>query len=61
MNYTLDYDKMRLSQAKKVISEVETLQKLLNNEGYDLTFDQVFKIYAFNKIDTKLEDIIPVE
>lgn len=61
MNYTLDYDKMRLSQAKKVISEVETLQKSLNDEGYELNFQQVFELYAFNEINTKLEDIIPVE
>lgn len=61
MNYTLDYDKIRLLQIKQVISEVETLQKLLNDEGYDFTFDQVLKLHAFNEINKKLEDIIPVD
>lgn len=61
MNYTLDYDKIRLSQVKQIISEVEALQKLLNDEGHDLTFDQVFELYSFNEINKKLEDIIPVD
>lgn len=61
MNYTLDYDKIRLSQVKQIINEVEALQKLLNDEGHNFTFDQVFKLYAFNEINKNLEDIIPVE
>lgn len=61
MNYTLDFDKSRLLQTKRILEQVETLQKMLNDEGYELDFDQVFKLYAFNEIDKKLEDIIPVE
>lgn len=61
MNYTLDYDKIRLLQTKQIVEQVKTLQEMLKGEGYDFTFDQVFKLYAFNEIDKKLEDIIPVE
>lgn len=61
MNYTINNNEINLLQAKKVIEEVQELQKSLNDEGYELDFDQVFKLYAFNQIDGKLEDIIPVE
>lgn len=61
MNYTINSDEIRLFQIKQVISEVETLQKLLSDEGYDYTFDQVLRLYSFNEINKKLEDIIPVE
>ena len=61
MNYTINNNEINLLQAKKDIEEVQELQKSLNDEGYELDFDQVFKLYAFNQIDGKLEDIIPVE
>lgn len=61
MNYTINSDEIKLFQIKQVIDEVETLQKLLSDEGYDFTFDQVFKLYSFNEINKNLEDIIPVE
>lgn len=61
MNYTINNNEINLLQAKKVIEEVQELQKSLNDEGYELDFDQVFKLYTFNQIDGKLEDIIPVE
>lgn len=61
MDYKIDNNKIRLLQIEQIISEVEELKKTLNNEGYDLTFDEVLKLYAFNEIDKKLEDIIPAE
>ncbi len=61
MNYKIDDKKIRLLQTKQIINDVEELQKMLNDEGYDFTFEQTFKLYAFNEIDKKLEDIIPAE
>ena len=61
MAYEIDNNKIRLFQTKQIVEQVKTLQKMLNDEGYELDFDQVFKLYAFNEIDKKLEDIIPVE
>ena len=61
MNYTINSDEIKLFQIKQVIDKVETLQKLLSDEGYDFTFDQVLKLYSFNEINKNLEDIIPVE
>ena len=61
MNYTINSDEIKLFQIKQVIDEVETLQKLLSDEGYDFTFDQVLKLYSFNEINKNLEDIIPIE
>lgn len=61
MNYKIDDKKIRLLQTKQIINDVEELQKMLNDEGYDFTFDQVLKLYEINKITEKLEDIIPVE
>lgn len=61
MDYKIDDNKIRLNSIKQVISEVEELKESLNAEGYDLTFDQVFKLYQFNEISEKLEDLIPTE
>ncbi|MDU6547631.1 MULTISPECIES: hypothetical protein [Bacillota] len=61
MDYKIDNDKIRLLQVKQTIDEVETLQELLNAEGHNFTFDEVLKLYAFNEINKKLEDIIPAE
>lgn len=61
MAYEIDNNKIRLVQIKQVISDVEALQKLLNDEGHNFTFDQVFKLYVFNEINKNLEDIIPVD
>lgn len=61
MNYKIDDKKIRLLQTKQIINDVEELQKMLNDEGYDFTFEQTFKLYAFNEIDKKLEDIIPAK
>lgn len=61
MDYTINNDEIRLLQIKDVITEVETLQELLNAEGHNFTFDEVLKLYAFNEINKKLEDIIPAE
>lgn len=61
MNYKIDDKKIRLLQTKQVVEEVKELQKSLENEGFELDFDQVFKLYAFNQINQKLEDIIPAE
>lgn len=61
MDYKIDNDKIRLLQVKQTIDEVETLQELLNAEGNNFTFDEVLKLYAFNEINKKLEDIIPAE
>jgi len=61
MDYGIDKNELNLYGAIKVIEEVQELQKRLNGLGYELTFDQTLKIYAFDQIDKKLEDIIPVE
>lgn len=61
MNYKINNNEINLLQTKQVITEVQELQKMLENEGYELNFDQVFKLYAFNQINQKLEDIIPAE
>ena len=61
MNYKINNNEINLLQTKQVIEEVQELQKMLQNEGYELNFDQVFKLYAFNEINKKLEDIIPAE
>ena len=61
MNYKIDDKTIRLLQTKQIVEEVQELQQALENEGYELNFDQVFKLYAFNEINKKLEDIIPVE
>lgn len=61
MNYKINNNEINLLQTKQVITEVQELQKMLENEGYELNFDQVFKIYALNMINEKLEDIIPAE
>lgn len=61
MNYKINNNEINLLQTKQVIEEVQELQKMLQNEGYELNFDQVFKLYAFNQINQKLEDIIPAE
>lgn len=61
MNYGIDKNELNLYGAIKVIEEVQELQKKLNDVGYELTFDQTLKIYAFDQIDKKLEDIIPAE
>ncbi|MDU3124346.1 MAG: hypothetical protein E6703_00915 [Finegoldia magna] len=61
MYYGIDKNKLNLSKAKEVIETVEELQKSLEDEGYDFTFDQVLKIYAFSEINGNLEDIVPVD
>lgn len=61
MNYKINNNEINLLQTKQVIEEVQELQKMLQNEGYELNFDQVFKLYAFSQINQKLEDIIPAE
>lgn len=61
MDYKINNDKIRLNSIKQIVNEVKILQKSLNAEGYDLTFDQVFKLYQFNEISEKLEDLIPTE
>lgn len=61
MNYKIDDNKIKLLQIKQTIGEVEELKKMLSEEGYDFTFDQIFKIYALNEISEKLENITPVE
>lgn len=61
MDYKIDDNKIKLLQIKQTIADVEELKKMLDDEGYSFTFDQVFKIYALNMINEKLEDIIPVE
>ena len=61
MNYGIDKNELNLYGAIRIIEEVKELQKNLNDVGYELTFDQTLKIYAFDQIDKKLEDIIPVE
>lgn len=61
MNYKINNNEINLLQTKQVVEEVQELQKSLENEGFELDFDQVFKLYAFNQINQKLEDIIPAE
>lgn len=61
MYYGIDKNKLNLSGAIKIIEEVQELQKNLNDEGYDFTFDQVLKIYELDQIRGYLEDIVPVE
>lgn len=61
MDYEIDNNKIRLLQTKQIVEQVKTLQEMLNDEGYDFTFEQTFKLYAFNEIDKKLEDIIPAK
>lgn len=61
MYYGIDKNKLNLSAAIEIIEEVQELQKSLYDEGYELDFDQVLKLYAFNQINQKLEDIIPAE
>lgn len=61
MYYGIDKNKLNLSAAIEVIEAVEELQESLYDSGYELTFDQVFKIYAFNQINGNLEDIVPVD
>lgn len=61
MNYKINNNEINLLQTKQVIEEVKELQKSLENEGFELDFDQVFKLYAFNQINQKLEDIIPAK
>lgn len=52
---------MNFSQEEIVVVKVQELQKMLNDLGYELDFDQVFKIYAFCEIKGYLEDIVPVD
>ena len=61
MNYKINNNEINLLRTKQVVEEVQELQKSLENEGFELDFDQVFKLYAFNQINQKLEDIIPAE
>lgn len=61
MYYGIDKNKLNLSAAIEIIEEVQELQKSLYDSGYELDFDEVFKIYAFNKINGNLEDIVPVD
>lgn len=61
MDYKINNNKIRLNSIKQIVNEVKILQKSLNDEGHDFTFDQVLKLYMFNEINTKLEDIIPAE
>lgn len=61
MYYGIDKNKLNLSGAIKIIEEVQELQKLLYDEGYELDFDQVLKIYELDQIKGYLEDLIPVE
>lgn len=61
MYYGIDKNKLNLSAAIEIIEEVQELQESLYDSGYELDFDEVFKIYAFNKINGTLEDIVPVD
>lgn len=61
MDYKIDNNKIRLLQIEQIISEVEELKKMLADEGCDFTFDEVFKLYAYNEISKKLDEILPVE
>lgn len=61
MYYGIDKNKLNLSGAIKIIEEVQELQKSLYDEGYELDFDQVLKIYELDQIKGYLEDLIPVE
>ena len=61
MYYGIDKNKLNLSGAIKIIEEVQELQKSLYDEGYELDFDQVLKIYALDQINGNLEDIVPVD
>ena len=61
MNYKINNNEINLLQTKQVIEEVKELQKSLENEGFELNFQQVFELYAFNQINQKLEDIIPAK
>lgn len=61
MNYKINNNEINLLKAKQVVEEVKELQKSLENEGCDFTFDEVFKLYAYNEISKKLDEILPVE
>lgn len=61
MYYGIDKNKLNLSAAIEIIEEVQELQKSLYDEGYELDFDQVLKIYSLYKINGNLEDIVPVD